>query len=86
MQIKQSRPFVGFSYQTITANMLKYCRLAVFSCDHCWTSALKTDLIAFVLQIYKIIKNHYNILQIIKKNTEKLHFFPKKFCSIVIFL
>lgn len=47
MQIKQSRPFVGFSDQTITANLLKYCKLAVFSCDPGGTSALKPDLIAF---------------------------------------
>ena len=47
MQIKQSRPFVGFSDQTITANLLKKCKLAVFGCDSGGTSALKPDLMAF---------------------------------------
>ena len=39
-----------------------------------------------ILQIYKINKNLYNILQKIKKNSEKLHFFLKKFGSIITFL
>ena len=39
-----------------------------------------------ILQIYKITKNLYNILQKLKKITEKLHFFLKKFGSIVIIL
>lgn len=47
MQIKQSRLFVGFSDQTITANLLKYCKLAVFSCDSGGTSAPKPDLTVF---------------------------------------
>ena len=66
--------------------MPKYCKLAVFNFDSGVTSAPKPYLFSFVLQIYKIIENLYNILQKIKKNTEKLHFFPKKFCSIMIFL
>lgn len=47
MQIKQSRLFVGFSNQTTTANLLKKCKLAVFSCDSGGTSAPKPDLMAF---------------------------------------
>lgn len=47
MQIWQSRPFVGFSDKIITANLLKYCKLAIFSCDPGGTSALKPDLMAF---------------------------------------
>ena len=47
MQIKQSRPFVGFSDQTTTANLHYFSMLAVFSCDSGGTSALKPYLMAF---------------------------------------
>lgn len=51
MQIKQSRPFVGFSDKTITANLRYFIKLAVLV------------VTPVGLQIYKIIQNLYNILQ-----------------------
>ena len=47
MQIKQSRPFVGFYDKTITANLLKKCKLAVLGCDYGGNSAHKPYLMAF---------------------------------------
>lgn len=79
MQIKQSRPFVGFSEQTTTANLPKYCKLAVFNFDSGGTFSLNHICCRLFYKFTKLLKIFIIYCKKLKKIRKNCIFFLKNF-------